>query len=171
MTGVQTCALPIFQHFQTDKNITVIIDYAHTPDALKNILHCIKDIRTGNEQVITVFGCGGNRDKDKRPLMAKIASKKSNKVIITSDNPRNENPEVIIKDMMKGIDASKTYKVINIINRKEAIKTACAIATDGDIILIVGKGHEKYQEINGERFPFDDLQVVKKILGMEAVKT
>jgi len=155
-----------FQHIKTNSGISAIVDYAHTPDALKNVLNTIKEIRTGNENVITIVGCGGNRDKDKRPLMAKIACELSNKVILTSDNPRNENPDEIINEMKKGIEHIHFKKAISITDRKEAIKTACLLAKPNDIILVAGKGHEKYQEIKGEKFPFDDLQVIKETLKM-----
>lgn len=155
-----------FQHIKTNSGISAIVDYAHTPDALKNVLNTIKEIRTGNENVITIVGCGGNRDKDKRPLMAKIACELSNKVILTSDNPRNENPDEIINEMKKGIEPIHFKKAISITDRKEAIKTACLLAKPNDIILVAGKGHEKYQEIKGEKFPFDDLQVIKETLKM-----
>ena len=150
-----------FEYIKTKHNIAGIVDYAHTPDALKNVLQTIQEIRTGNEQLITVVGCGGDRDKEKRPLMAKIACEKSNKVIFTSDNPRSENPETIIQDMKKGVDAVNYKKVLAITNREEAIKTAVSLAQEGDIILIAGKGHEKYQEIEGKKHPFDDLKVLK----------
>lgn len=145
-------------------NIAGIVDYAHTPDALKNVLNTIKDIRTGNEKVITLVGCGGDRDKEKRPLMAKISCQLSDKVILTSDNPRSENPEMIIKDMREGVEAIHFKKVLAIVNREEAIKTACSLADEGDIILIAGKGHEKYQEIKGEKFPFDDMKILSETL-------
>jgi len=149
-----------FEYVKSDKNVSGIVDYAHTPDALKNVLKTINDIRTGNEQVITLVGCGGDRDKDKRPLMAKIACELSDKIILTSDNPRTENPEEIIKDMRGGVDALHFKKVLAITNREEAIRTACSLAEKGDIILVAGKGHEKYQEINGEKFPFDDVKIL-----------
>ncbi|MDC1106497.1 UDP-N-acetylmuramoyl-L-alanyl-D-glutamate--2,6-diaminopimelate ligase [Prolixibacteraceae bacterium] len=142
----------------------VIIDYAHTPDALENLLHTIEEIRTRNEQVITVVGCGGNRDTTKRPLMAKIATKYSDRVILTSDNPRFEDPELIIKDMKEGVPAAYTAKVLSITNRAEAIRTAIALASPHDIILVAGKGHEDYQEIKGEKYPFDDHQIVENEL-------
>lgn len=150
--------------------ITAIVDYAHTPDALKNVLETINAIRTGNEKLITVIGCGGDRDKTKRPIMAKIASSLSNKVIFTSDNPRTENPEDIIKEMESGVSAEHYNRLLSIVNRKEAIKTACHLATEKDIILIAGKGHETYQEINGERFDFDDMKVVSEILNVQKKK-
>src|SRR5690606_9920704 len=133
------------------------------PDALKNVLDTINDLRQGNEQLITVVGCGGNRDAAKRPLMAEIASKASDRVILTSDNPRNEDPEEIIRDMQKGISITDIKKTLTILDRKEAIKTACALANSKDIILIAGKGHETYQEIKGVKHPFDDKQIVKEI--------
>ncbi len=155
-----------FQYFKTENNIAAIVDYAHTPDALRNVLETIKKIRTGNEQVITVVGCGGDRDKEKRPAMAKIASEYSDKVILTSDNPRSENPEVIIDQMRTGVEPQHYKKVLSIVNRREAIKTASALAGEGDIILVVGKGHEKYQEIKGEKFPFDDFEELKNALNI-----
>lgn len=151
-----------FQYIRSDSGIIGIVDYAHTPDALMNVLKTIKDIRTGNEQVITVVGCGGDRDAAKRPIMAKIACDLSNKVILTSDNPRSEEPEAIIKQMEKGVDAVNHKKTIAITDRSEAIKMACSIAKAGDIILVAGKGHEKYQEIKGVKHPFDDMQVLKE---------
>ena len=151
-----------FQYVISPDQVTAIIDYAHTPDALKNVLKTIEDIRTRNEEVITVVGCGGNRDATKRPQMARIACKYSDRVIFTSDNPRNEDPETIIKDMQAGVDPQDYRKTNVIVNRKEAIKMACSIARKGDIILVAGKGHEKYQEIKGERFPFDDLAIVNE---------
>ncbi|MCB9365368.1 MAG: UDP-N-acetylmuramoyl-L-alanyl-D-glutamate--2,6-diaminopimelate ligase [Flavobacteriales bacterium] len=151
-----------FQYIKSKDEIAGIVDYAHTPDALKNVLKTIGDIRTGNEQVITVVGCGGDRDKAKRPIMAGIACNMSDKVILTSDNPRSENPEDIIKDMRAGVEAIHFKKVLAISNREEAIKTACSLAETGDIILVAGKGHEKYQEINGVKIPFDDLQVLNQ---------
>lgn len=151
-----------FQYIRSESGIIGIVDYAHTPDALMNVLKTIKDIRTGNEQVITVVGCGGDRDAAKRPIMAKIACDLSNKVILTSDNPRSEEPEAIIKQMEKGVDAVNHKKTIAITDRSEAIKMACSIAKAGDIILVAGKGHEKYQEIKGVKHPFDDMQVLKE---------
>jgi len=153
-----------FQHFKSDKNIVVIVDYAHTPDALKNVLGTIDDVRTKNETVITVVGCGGDRDRTKRPVMAEIAAKNSDKTILTSDNPRTENPDEIIKDMQVGIPAERSARVMSITDRTEAIKVACALAVEGDIILIAGKGHEKYQDINGVKAPFDDYKIVEQSL-------
>ena len=153
-----------FEYRRTAKNIVAIVDYAHTPDALKNVLKTIANIRTGNEKVITVVGCGGDRDKTKRPIMANIACKLSDKVILTSDNPRTENPVTILEEMQKGVEPIDYKKTITITDRKEAIKTASALAEENDIILVAGKGHENYQEINGERFPFDDLEILTETL-------
>ncbi|HXH19702.1 MAG TPA: UDP-N-acetylmuramoyl-L-alanyl-D-glutamate--2,6-diaminopimelate ligase [Chitinophagales bacterium] len=146
------------------KKIIVIVDYAHTPDALRNVLASINAIRTGNEQVITVVGCGGNRDKEKRPVMARIACEMSTRIVLTSDNPRNENPEEILHQMQEGVTAQYKRKALSIVDRKEAIKTACALAQPGDIILLAGKGHEKYQEIAGKKYPFDDKEILKETL-------
>jgi UDP-N-acetylmuramoyl-L-alanyl-D-glutamate--2,6-diaminopimelate ligase len=153
-----------FQYIVSKSNITAIVDYAHTPDALENVLKTINDIRTKNEQLITVVGCGGNRDKAKRPIMGSIASDLSDKVILTSDNPRNEDPEVIITEMELGVAAQNYKKTMSITDRKQAIKTACQLAQPNDIILIAGKGHETYQEINGVRHDFDDMKMVKELL-------
>jgi len=153
-----------FQYIVSESKITAIVDYAHTPDALENVLKTIENIRTRNEQLITVLGCGGDRDKTKRPIMAKIASELSDKAIFTSDNPRTENPETIIEEMEKGVEPQNFKKTLSIIDRKQAIKTACQLANSGDIILIAGKGHETYQEINGVRHDFDDMKIVKEIL-------
>jgi len=146
--------------------ITALVDYAHTPDALKNVLDTISGLRTGNESVITVVGCGGDRDKDKRPLMGAIASEMSDKVILTSDNPRSEDPNAIIDEMKQGVGASNKRKVVALVNREEAIKTACLLALPNDIILVAGKGHEDYQEINGEQLPFDDRKVLSEMLNL-----
>jgi UDP-N-acetylmuramoyl-L-alanyl-D-glutamate--2,6-diaminopimelate ligase len=153
-----------FQYIVSTTNITAIVDYAHTPDALENVLKTTNDIRTKNEQLITVVGCGGNRDKTKRPIMASIASELSDKVILTSDNPRNEDPDAILREMEVGVTAENYKKVLAITDRKQAIKTACQLAQPNDIILIAGKGHETYQEINGVRHDFDDMKIVKEIL-------
>jgi len=146
------------------EKITAIVDYAHTPDALKNVLETINNIRTGNEQLVTVVGCGGDRDKTKRPKMAHIASALSTKAIFTSDNPRSEDPDTIIEEMEEGVSPENYKKTLSINNRKQAIKTACQMAEANDIILIAGKGHETYQEINGVRADFDDLKTVKELL-------
>ena len=142
---------------------TAIVDYAHTPDALENVLNAIHEVLDGKGKVITVCGAGGNRDKGKRPLMAQEAVKQSDKVIITSDNPRFEEPQDIINDMLAGLDAKQMKKVVSIVDRKEAIRTACMMADKGDVILIAGKGHEDYQEIKGVKHHFDDKEVVREI--------
>ena len=153
-----------FQFIVSNEKITAIVDYAHTPDALENVLKTINDIRTKNEQLITVVGCGGDRDKTKRPIMANIASTMSDKIIITSDNPRTEDPKVIIAEMEAGVEPQNYKKSLSIEDRKQAIKTACQLANPNDIILIAGKGHETYQEIQGVRHDFDDMKIVKEIL-------
>ena len=153
-----------FQFIVSKGNITAIVDYAHTPDALENVLKTINDIRTKNEQLITVVGCGGDRDKTKRPIMADIASTLSDRIIITSDNPRTENPETIIAEMEQGVAPQNFNKTVAISDRKQAIKAACQLAQANDIILIAGKGHETYQEINGVRHDFDDMKIVKEML-------
>lgn len=157
---------PVDGRFETIRGngITAIVDYAHTHDALSNVLKTINDIRQGAGQLITVVGAGGNRDKGKRPLMAKEAATASNKVILTSDNPRFEEPEDILKDMLEGIDASQKRNTLSIVNRKEAIKTALTLAQTGDVVLIAGKGHETYQEVKGERSHFDDREMVREFL-------
>ena len=153
-----------FQFIVSNSNITAIVDYAHTPDALENVLKTINDIRTKNEQLITVVGCGGNRDKAKRPIMASIATELSDTVILTSDNPRNEDPESIINEMEQGVAPQNFKKFLSITDRKQAIKTACQLAQPNDIILIAGKGHETYQEVQGVRHDFDDMKIVTEIL-------
>lgn len=153
-----------FQFIVSKSKITAIVDYAHTPDALENVLNTISDIRTRNEQLITIVGCGGDRDKTKRPIMAHIASSMSDKAIFTSDNPRSENPQTIIEEMEKGVEPQHYNKTLSITDRKQAIKTACQLAQSGDIILIAGKGHETYQEINGVKHDFDDMKIVKELL-------
>jgi UDP-N-acetylmuramoyl-L-alanyl-D-glutamate--2,6-diaminopimelate ligase len=153
-----------FQYVRGENGVTAIVDYAHTPDALVNVLKTIKDIRTGNEQVITVVGCGGDRDTAKRPVMARIACEWSNRVVLTSDNPRTEKPESILEQMQEGVDVVKRRTTLTITDRREAIRTAVSLANPGDIILVAGKGHEKYQEINGVKHPFDDLEVLTETL-------
>ena len=153
-----------FQYYISKEKITAIVDYAHTPDALKNVLETINALRTGNENVITVVGCGGDRDKSKRPVMGNIASQMSNKAIFTSDNPRTESPTVIIEEMEAGVEPQNVKKILSIENRKQAIKVACQLATANDIILVAGKGHETYQETNGERVDFDDFKIVTYLL-------
>jgi UDP-N-acetylmuramoyl-L-alanyl-D-glutamate--2,6-diaminopimelate ligase len=152
-----------FDVIRSPQGVIAVIDYAHTPDALKNVLQTINAVRPGNGQLITVVGAGGNRDKLKRPEMAEIASQLSNKLILTSDNPRFEKPEAILDDMIAGVDVVNRRKTLIIPDRKEAIKTACIMAKTGDVILVAGKGHEKYQEIEGVKHPFDDRKVVNEI--------
>ena len=153
-----------FQYFKSDTDITAIVDYAHTPDALENVLKTIKNIRTKNETVFTVVGCGGDRDKTKRPKMAEIACEMSDKVILTSDNPRTEDPNSILEEMMAGVPGQHFKKVLSILDREQAIKTAISMAEPGDILLVAGKGHEKYQEINGVKHDFDDLKTTIELL-------
>jgi len=153
-----------FQYVKSPKGVIGIVDYAHTPDALKNVLETIKDLRTGAEQVITLVGCGGDRDAAKRPVMAAIACEYSNKIILTADNPRSEDPEAILDQMQKGINPADMKKTLRISDRKEAIKTALSLSHPGDIILIAGKGHEKYQEIKGVKHPFDDFEILKETI-------
>ena len=153
-----------FQYVVSKNNITAIVDYAHTPDALKNILETINAIRSKNENLITIVGCGGDRDVAKRPKMGNIAASLSSKVIFTSDNPRSENPATIIESMEKGVSGENFNKTLSIADRKQAIKTACQLAKNGDIILIAGKGHETYQEINGKRIDFDDYKIINELL-------
>ena len=155
-----------FEHLVSDNGVIAIVDYAHTPDALKNVLETINNIRSNNEKLITVIGCGGDRDKTKRPKMAHIASQLSTQAIFTSDNPRTENPDTILEEMEEGVSAENLKKIITISDRRQAIKTACKFSEAGDILLIAGKGHENYQEISGERFHFDDLVEVKKYFNL-----
>ena len=152
------------QYYISKERITAIVDYAHTPDALKNVLVTINALRTGNENVITVVGCGGDRDKSKRPVMGHIASEMSDQAIFTSDNPRTESPKTIIEEMETGVEPQNTRKVLSIENRRQAINTACKLAMANDIILVAGKGHETYQETNGVRVDFDDFKEVKEAL-------
>ncbi|MEE9362951.1 MAG: UDP-N-acetylmuramoyl-L-alanyl-D-glutamate--2,6-diaminopimelate ligase [Cellulophaga sp.] len=153
-----------FQYYISKEKITAIVDYAHTPDALKNVIDTINTLRTGNETVITVVGCGGDRDKSKRPVMGHIASELSGKVIFTSDNPRTESPSAILEEIEAGVEPQNVRKILSIENRKQAIKTACQLANANDIILVAGKGHETYQETNGKRIDFDDFEIVKNLL-------
>jgi len=153
-----------FQLIQPGGRFTAIVDYAHTPDALQNVLETIALFRTGNEQVITVVGCGGNRDKTKRPLMAAIACRHSDRVILTSDNPRDEDPMEIIHEMQAGVSPTDAKKTLVMADREEAIKSACMMARDKDIILVAGKGHETYQEIKGVKYPFDDHEVLERMM-------
>jgi UDP-N-acetylmuramoyl-L-alanyl-D-glutamate--2,6-diaminopimelate ligase len=161
---------PVKGRFETIRSVDgrlAVVDYAHTPDALKNVLDAIAGIRSGNEQVITVVGAGGDRDKTKRPEMAREAVLGSNKVILTSDNPRTEDPAQIIRDMETGVEPKWKNKVVSIENRREAIKTAVLLAQPGDIILVAGKGHENYQEVNGVKHHFDDVEEIKKCFGID----
>lgn len=152
-----------FDSMRSPQGYTAIVDYAHTPDALVNVLNAIHDVLKGRGKVITVVGAGGNRDKGKRPLMAQESVKQSDKVIITSDNPRFEEPQDIINDMLAGLNKEEMKKVLAITDRKEAIRTACMLANQGDVILIAGKGHENYQDIKGVKYHFDDKEVVREI--------
>ena len=156
-----------FQQLRSKSGVTAIIDYAHTPDALENVLETITKLRGGAERLITVVGCGGNRDKDKRPQMARLATDYSDRVVFTSDNPRDEDPETIIREMEAGVSIPNRNKHLSITNRKEGIKTAIMLAEPGDIVLIAGKGHEKYQEIKGERIHFDDLELAREFLNQD----
>jgi len=153
-----------FQHAVSKGGVNAIIDYAHTPDALKNVLETINSIRTFNEQVITVVGCGGDRDRTKRPKMGNIASSLSNQVVFTSDNPRSEDPQQIIDEVEAGVRPENYKKTISIVDRKQAIKTACKLAQQGDIILIAGKGHETYQIIGNQKTGFDDFEITNQLL-------
>ena len=160
---------PVSGRFETiisNDGITAIVDYAHTPDAIKNVLGTVKEIQRGNMNIITVIGAGGNRDKGKRPLMALEAVKSSNKVILTSDNPRNEEPQDIINDMLASLSDEQKRNVISITDRKEAIRTACALANSGDVVVVAGKGHENYQEIKGVKHHFDDKEVIREIFNI-----
>lgn len=152
-----------FQTFETPNNVVVVVDYAHTPDALENVLNTINKIRTQNESLITIVGCGGNRDQEKRPMMGYIAAQLSSKVLFTSDNPRDENPDHIIDQMIEGVDTVDFKKTMSVTHRKEAIKVANQLSQPGDVVLIAGKGHEKYQEVKGQRLPFDDYKIAQEI--------
>ena len=156
-----------FDSLRSPQGYTAIVDYAHTPDALANVLDTINEVLNGRGKVITVVGAGGNRDKGKRPIMAQEAVKQSDKVIITSDNPRFEEPQDIINDMLAGLNKEESRKVISIVDRKEAIKTACMLAQTGDVILVAGKGHENYQDIKGVKHHFDDKEVLQEIFDNE----
>jgi UDP-N-acetylmuramoyl-L-alanyl-D-glutamate--2,6-diaminopimelate ligase len=161
-----TVLKPVAGRFQTirlPEGFTAIIDYAHTPDALTNVLNAIHEVLKGKGNVITVVGCGGNRDKAKRPIMAREAYRLSDKVIFTSDNPRFEDPLDILNDMLAGLGEEEQRNVLTIADRREAIKTACALAKSDDVVLIAGKGHEDYQEIKGVKHHFDDKEEVEKI--------
>ena len=155
-----------FETIQSNDGVSAIVDYAHTPDAIKNVLGTVNEVLRGSGNIITVVGAGGNRDKGKRPMMAVEAVKSSSRVILTSDNPRNEEPQEIINDMLAGLDEEQKKKTLSIIDRKEAIRTACALAQKGDVIVVAGKGHENYQEINGVKHHFDDKEVLKEIFNL-----
>ncbi|MEO1653339.1 MAG: cyanophycin synthetase, partial [Bacteroidota bacterium] len=156
-----------FEQFGSPDGITGIVDYSHTPDALKNVLETIVQIRESSQKVFTVVGCGGDRDKEKRPKMARLAYDLSDQAIFTSDNPRSEDPLLILEDMKEGLSPAAQKEVIVIENRQEAIARACRLAKRGDIVLIAGKGHETYQEIQGKRYPFDDREMLKTYLNIE----
>jgi UDP-N-acetylmuramoyl-L-alanyl-D-glutamate--2,6-diaminopimelate ligase len=157
-----------FEIIRSDGNVTAVVDYAHTPDALENALKAIHGIfPEKSSHVITVVGCGGDRDKTKRPKMAKIAVAGSSRVILTSDNPRSEEPDAIIADMLAGLDADERRKTITITDRREAIRTACIMATPGDVVLIAGKGHETYQIVKGVKSHFDDREIVREVFEMD----
>ncbi len=160
-----------FDYIRGEAGVIGIVDYAHSPDALKQVLQTINEVRTHQETLITVAGCGGDRDREKRPIMGRVASKLSDKVILTSDNPRSEDPGAIIETMKEGITPADQKKVISITDRREAIKTACAMANEKDIVLVAGKGHEKYQVINGEKRPFDDKALLQQFLKDEITST
>jgi UDP-N-acetylmuramoyl-L-alanyl-D-glutamate--2,6-diaminopimelate ligase len=153
-----------FDYVVGENNIVGIVDYAHTPDALENVLQTIKQLSQSKQQIITVVGCGGDRDKTKRPIMASIACQLSSKVVLTSDNPRTESASAILNDMEKGVQKEHKKNVIVIEDRMQAIKTAVMLANDNDIVLVAGKGHEKYQDINGVKHPFDDKEILKDLL-------
>ncbi len=155
-----------FQYTKAPNGTIGVVDYAHTPDALNNVLSTLHDVRTSKEKIITVIGCGGDRDKTKRPIMASIACEKSDKVILTSDNPRSEEPAEIIHQMEKGLTLLYRKKYLSIEDRREAIRTACQLAQKGDIILLAGKGHETYQEIKGVKYPFDDMEILTETLNL-----
>lgn len=152
-----------FEHFRAPNGVVAIVDYAHTPDAVENVISTINELLKNDEKLITVIGAGGNRDKTKRPIMARVAVNGSSLVILTSDNPRNEEPEEIINDMKMGIEPSMVGKVLSITDRREAIRTACLLAAPGDLVLVAGKGHENYQEIKGVKHHFDDKEIIAEI--------
>ena len=157
-----------FDAVRSPEGYTAIVDYAHTPDALVNVLNAIHGVLEGKGKVITVVGAGGNRDKGKRPVMAQESAKQSDRVIITSDNPRFEEPQDIINDMLAGLSKEDLRKTISIVDRKEAIKTACMLAEKGDVILVAGKGHENYQDVKGVKHHFDDKEILQEIFSMNS---
>jgi len=150
----------------SDPGITAIVDYAHTPDALKNVLETIKETKSNKANIVTVVGCGGDRDAEKRPVMARIAALMSDRLILTSDNPRSEDPAIILKEMEAGLSAEQLRNAMTIADREQAIKVACQLASPGDVVLVAGKGHEKYQEIKGQKIPFDDKAQLMASLGL-----
>jgi UDP-N-acetylmuramoyl-L-alanyl-D-glutamate--2,6-diaminopimelate ligase len=152
-----------FETIHSGTGVSAIVDYAHTPDAIKNVLATVREVLHGRGRIVTVVGAGGNRDKGKRPIMAVEAVKSSDKVILTSDNPRNEEPQDIINDMLAGLDEAQKKNVLSIVDRKEAIRTACALAQPGDVVVVAGKGHENYQEIKGVKHHFDDKEIIREI--------
>jgi len=156
-----------FQTFQSPKGYTAVVDYAHTPDAIINVLSSIKEVVGNKGNIITVVGCGGNRDSGKRPIMAREAANRSDKVILTSDNPRFEDPEAILKEMQSGLDESNRNKALTITDRREAIRVACQLANADDVVLVAGKGHETYQEVKGVKHHFDDREVLQEIFDGE----
>lgn len=164
--SVLTTAPGRFEPVRNSAGILALVDYSHTPDALENVLKTIADVRTGNEQVITVVGCGGNRDRTKRPKMAAIACSLSDRIILTSDNPRHEEPQAIIEEMQQGVPITHMRKTLTQVDRREAIKTAVSFAQSGDIVLVAGKGHEDYQEIKGVKHHFDDREVLAEMIEM-----
>ncbi|CAN5920213.1 hypothetical protein BH24BAC1_BH24BAC1_34480 [soil metagenome] len=164
LSGLSTAAGRFDYLISEQEQITGIVDYAHTPDALENVLSTIQHIRQPGQRIITVVGCGGNRDAAKRPVMADIACRLSDQVLLTSDNPRYEDPQAIIRDMEQGVKPTDLRKTLSVVDRREAIKTACALAHPRDIVLVAGKGHETYQEIQGQRTSFDDKQILREML-------
>ena len=157
-----------FETIRSPKGFTAIVDYAHTPDALTNVLNGIHEVLDGNGHVLTVVGCGGNRDKGKRPMMAKEAARLSDQVILTSDNPRFEEPDAIIQDMVAGLSAADLDHTLCITDRRQAIKTALTLAQRGDVVLVAGKGHEDYQEVKGVKHHFDDREIIRELIGKDA---
>lgn len=166
LSGLKAAAGRFETIIDKERSIIGIVDYAHTPDALENVLQTINDLKAGVGRVLTLVGCGGDRDRAKRPIMARMATEYSDLVLLTSDNPRTEDPELILNEMEAGVPITAQQKVLRITNRRSAIQAACQMAKKGDVILVAGKGHEKYQEINGERLPFDDVVELKKGLGI-----
>jgi len=152
-----------FEHMKAPNGVLAVVDYAHTPDALQNVIDTINEIRTSEQRLITVVGAGGNRDKTKRPVMARVAVLGSSMVVLTSDNPRFEEPEAILEDMKAGVEPANVGKALTIVDRREAIRTACFLAKPGDIVLVAGKGHENYQEIKGVKHHFDDKEVIADV--------